>query len=209
MWEAIQAVGAVGLWVALVVLGIGLVRGIWRKRWKVLIYGLGAFTAAAAVFAVATELVEEPVEPDMESQGAQATLSVACPTPAEKAYFLKVTANIAELRGSMPEFGRLNTLAGENPYLFLDDEWKTQISALLVTFGLVAEILLDTTPPESATAVHKDTVALGEGIEEFVRLYTRGVDNLDAASLEAAGSKLASLGVKDETVSGRIRHFCE
>ena len=210
LWEALLGVSGLGLLAALVGIGVGIVLGIWRKQWKVLVYCLAAFIVATAVFIVAGLMMDEnPVEPSAPAQETQAIPSATCPTSAEKAYLLRVTSNIAELRGTLPEFGRLTKLAGENPSLFLDDDWKAQISVLLVTMELVAEGLVETTSPGSAAWIHRDSMAMGQTIRDFVQLYTRGVDDLDGGSLEAAGVKLASLGGMDETVSERIRRFCE
>ena len=210
VWEALLGVSGLGLLAALVGIGVGIVLGIWRKQWKVLVYCLAAFIVATAVFIVVDLMTDEdPVEPSTPAQQTQAIPSVTCPTPAEKAYLLRVTSTIAELRGTLPEFGRLNDLAGENPFLFLDDDWKAQISVLLVTMELVAVVLVETTPPDSAASIQRDSMAMGQAIKDFVQLYTRGVDDLDANNLEAAGEKLASLGSMDETVSDRVRRFCE
>ena len=132
-----------------------------------------------------------------------------CPTLEEASYFLLVGDIVNDM--AMSDFVRLTGEASENPLVsILDDNWKLEMAATLVSMQSSADRLRDLeSPSPAADAIHQNNLATAQVIEEFVQLYLHGVDNLDVDSLNAANQKMERLGGLAEAVAGMMESFCE
>ena len=114
----------------------------------------------------------------------------SCPTPEEQAYFLEMGSLADSVSEVFFGFGNLNTRAGDNPSLILQEDWQLEAALYLIGFQFYIDAVKELSPPSSLRHIHQNLLASVNVLQKAVDAYAYGVDNLDVDSLVQAISYL-------------------
>ena len=113
-------------------------------------------------------------------------VSAICERPAEAAYLASVVEHLDSIGSSA--FGDLMGEMGDNPTLFVDDDWRLQTALQLALLQISANGLLDLAAPpslQSLDAIVKEAAGL---VESATMLYAQGLDDFDPDAVDKANA---------------------
>jgi hypothetical protein len=111
-------------------------------------------------------------------------------TSAEETYKADVVEITAQYADAFTDFSELATAAGEDSSLLADDDWKLEMVVVLVTMRSLNEEVRALDPPGRFADVHDDLLDAVEHYDQFITLFTTGVDTLDVEKINQAGEEL-------------------
>jgi len=108
----------------------------------------------------------------------------------EKQYIVGVQGVLALYTEATSALVPLFTQAAEDPQLFLDDTWKTQVGGMLGFMKVGAGITSELIPPPKYSAHHAELLIAAIHISLAADLYAKGIDELDPGAVQAGAAEL-------------------
>ncbi len=122
------------------------------------------------------------------------TVPVAAVAPDVAAYFAEANVPMQQYGEWLGRLGEQSTKAGKTPSLFFDDDWKIETVTALVALRSAGQSLGALSPvPEQVKPFDDLLKKISAETEPLTDEYARGVDNVDAALLTSASTRLGRI----------------
>lgn len=132
-----------------------------------------------------------------------------CPTAAETEYAETVENAMKPFRETAGALGTLFTQSGENPTLYLDDNWKAKVAvhmAILKVLG--AEIGGLVAPSERTKAAQDQLASMADSISLAVAAYAKGIENLDADAMQEGTTLILAAAQNMHSSAALLEGMC-
>lgn len=118
--------------------------------------------------------------------------TVAHPTAptAELSYFTATMEVVMIYENASSALGVLSAEAGNDPTVILDDEWRLATAVNLGSILTAGEMLRKIDPPAKYSEAHTEFLAAATHYDNFVDLYSRGLDDVNVDLINAAVDEL-------------------
>jgi hypothetical protein len=115
------------------------------------------------------------------------------PRPAADAYFLAYQEKFEKYMDAYLIAVEYLQQAGDDPTVILDSDWKAKAGLALGILNFRADKLAEVEPSPAYEKFHSYIVELVKETHLFTETYARGIDNLDANSIEASTNHLENM----------------
>lgn len=131
-----------------------------------------------------------------------------CASPAAQAYINDLGQLATDTSGALGDFNRLNVLAANSPLLVVNEDWQLQVVVALATLNSYANEMDELHPPSVFQPIHPQVVEMASEIRNFTTLYARGVDNIDAETMDLAGERMVVIGDIAFNLTADLQSLC-
>ncbi|MCY3646449.1 MAG: hypothetical protein OXH07_05710 [Chloroflexi bacterium] len=181
----------------------------WRKAALGAAAGSLALALLAVVIVVAAPTGDDASPPRTSPAAGETPPEGACLTSEEERYLLltfRETVLIGAALGSLTEYF---LLAGDEPSLFADRVWRSDVLLALGEIETGASNLQAVDPPTARTeAVHRHLVAAATHYREGIRLTELALDRVDGDLLERGRNAINAGGEATERASAAVQAIC-
>ncbi len=176
----------------------------------------GTQSAAEETAEVATEEFEAAQSQADSTATADAVAAMTALAPTEdpdrasiEEYWKFVGSNLGSIGEVSTAAGEQLGLAGEDPTVILDEDWKLRMAVGLGFMGGSAEAIINRDDvPESATVLQAALEEMARHLSASVTSFANGIDNLDPSEFEAGGREMsAANSVLREKVMPEVARF--
>ena len=133
----------------------------------------------------------------------------ACPTLAQASYFLALSEIQSGVATAFADLGETFMLAGEQPTLIFDDDWRLNVAITLTTMNIAAEQIRTLNPPPGLEDLHALQLQIADQLEIVTSSSVQGIDDVDAALLDEATAAIARTNTLVERSTEIIERVCD
>jgi hypothetical protein len=139
---------------------------------------------------------------------ASPAVTPACPTLAQATYFLTLAEIQSGMVNAFADLGETFALAGEQPLLVFDDDWRLNVAITLTTMNIAAEQIIKLSPPAGLDQLHSLQLQVADQLEIITSSSIQGIDNVDATLLDEATTAIARTNTLVERSAEIIEYVC-
>ena len=132
-----------------------------------------------------------------------------CPTLAQATYFLALSEIQTGVADAFADLGETFALAGEEPLLVFDDDWRLNVAITLTTMNLAAEQIRTLTPPPGLDDLHALQLQIADQLQIVTSSSVQGIDEVDAALLDEATTAIARTNTLVASSAEIIERVCD
>ena len=132
-----------------------------------------------------------------------------CPTVDQAAYFLALSTIERGVATAFADLGETFLLAGEQPLLIFEDDWRLDVAITLSTMNLAAEQIRSLAPPPNLEQLHALQLQIADQLEIVTSSSIQGIDDIDAALLNEATAAIGRTNTLVERSSVIIETLCD
>ncbi|MBT5774076.1 MAG: hypothetical protein HOH95_06830 [Dehalococcoidia bacterium] len=144
----------------------------------------------------------EPTTPSPEA-------TPACPTLDQATYFLALSKIQTGVAAAFADLGETFALAGEEPLLIFNDDWRLNVAITLTTMNIAAEQIRALNPPPGLEDLHALQLQIADQLEIVTSSSVQGIDDVDAALLDEATTAIARTNTLVASSADIIERVCD
>jgi hypothetical protein len=115
------------------------------------------------------------------------------PVSTQDSYEIFIGEKVSDYAIAFFEVNEYVQMAGNNPSLILDSEWKTKLGFALGILNFRADEMAKLEPTPKYANLHSIIVHLADETHLFTDAYANGIDNFDSALIEKASQHLINM----------------
>lgn len=115
------------------------------------------------------------------------------PQPTQDSYEILIGEKVSEYTVALLDVNEYVQLAGNDPSLIFDSEWKTKLGLALGILNFRADEMAKLEPTPKYINLHSIIVKLANETHLFTDAYANGVDNFDSALIDKASQHLVNM----------------
>ena len=152
---------------------------------------------------------EPPQQPPTAPPSASPAATAACPTLAQATYFLALSTIDGGVAAAFADLGETFSLAGEQPMLIFDEDWRLNVAITLTTMDIAAEQIRGLDPPPGLEDLHALQIQIADQLGIVTSSSIQGIDEIDAALLDEATAAIARTNTLVERSAAIIETLCD
>jgi len=133
----------------------------------------------------------------------------ACPTLAQATYLLALSEIQGGVATAFADLGETFALAGEEPLLIFDNDWRLNVAITLTTMNIAAEQIITLNPPPGLEQLHALQFQVADQLEIVTSSSVQGIDEVDDALLDEATTAIARTNTLVARSADIIERFCD
>ena len=122
----------------------------------------------------------------------------------QDSYKILIGVKVAEYVKAFFDVNEYVQLAGNDPSLILDSEWKTELGLALGILNFRADEMAKLEPTPKYVNLHSLIVKLADETHLFTDAYANGVDNFDSALIEKASQHMINMSTLAQEVTAEM-----
>ena len=159
---------------------------------------------------------EPPQQPQTATPSASSESTTAaspaatptCPTLAQATYFLALAEIQSGVDTAFADLGETFALAGNEPLLIFDDDWRLNVAITLTTMNIAAEQIRTLNPPPGLDDLHALQLQIADQLQIVTSSSVQGIDEVDAALLDEATTAIARTNTLVASSAEIIERVC-
>jgi hypothetical protein len=126
------------------------------------------------------------------------------PQPTQDSYEILIGVKVAEYVKAFLDVNEYVQLAGNDPSLILDSEWKTKLGLALGILNFRADEMAKLEPTPKYVNLHSIIVKLADETHLFTDAYANGVDNFDSTLIAKASQHMINMSTLAQEVTAEM-----
>lgn len=124
--------------------------------------------------------------------------------PTQDSYEILIGVKVAEYVKAFLDVNEYVQLAGNDPSLILDSEWKTKLGLALGILNFRADEMAKLEPTSKYVNLHSIIVKLADETHLFTDAYANGVDNFDSTLIDKANQHMINMATLAQEVTAEM-----